>query len=289
MLSQQIAKELKLQLFQVENTIQMLDEDNTVPFIARYRKEKTGELDENLIREIQERVTYLRNLATRKQEVIRLIAEQEKLTPELEQAINQAKILQEVEDLYRPYKQKRRTRAGIARERGLGPLAELMLAGQGLPAVAGQAAEQGQPAQAEATQAKAALAEIARTRTAPAGVAVVSGTPEEYALAYVNPEAGVEGPEEALAGARDIIAEEIADHAGFRKDIRAVTFQQGIISCKGKPSNKPTAFDMYFDYQEPVKKLPPHRILAINRGEKEEVLTVKLEAPDQQIIAGLTI
>lgn len=246
MLIQQIAAELKLKEYQVKNTVQLLDEDNTVPFIARYRKELTGELDENVIREIQERLTYLRNLDSRKEEVIRLIAEQEKLTPELEEAILRAKILQEVEDLYRPYKQKRRTRASIAKEKGLGPLAELIMAQE-----------------------------------------AVDRKPEDYALPFVNPEAGVATAEEALAGAMDIIAEEISDHADFRKSIRGMTYEEGMLVTKGKESVEPTPYDMYFNYQEPVKKIPPHRILAINRGEKEEVLTVKIEAPAVKILAGL--
>jgi uncharacterized protein len=244
---QQIAAELKLREVQVKNTVQLLDEDNTVPFIARYRKELTGELDENYIREIQERLIYLRNMESRKVEVIRLIAEQDKLTPELEEAIRQAKIIQEIEDLYRPYKQKRRTRASIAKEKGLGPLAELIIAQQ-----------------------------------------VVEGQPAAYALPYVNPELGVATEEEALAGAMDIIAEEISDNASFRKSIRMLTFGEGVLVTKGKQAGGPTPYDMYLDYHEPVKRIPPHRILAINRGEKEEVLTVKIEAPVEKIQASLT-
>lgn len=229
-----IARELKLKAVQVENTVKLLDAGNTVPFIARYRKEATGELDENQIREIQERLNYLRNLEERKQEVIRLIDEQGKLTPELAEAINRAEKLQEVEDLYRPYKQKRKTRASVAKEKGLEPLAEVILA---------QAPD--------------------------------SGDLSSLATSYVNTEMGVNAPEEALEGARDIIAEIISDDADVRKLVRRMTFEAGFISSQGR-TNEKGVYQMYYDYREPVQKIPPHRILALNRGEKEEALNVKI-------------
>ncbi|GAB4259252.1 Tex family protein [Thermincola ferriacetica] len=240
-----IARELKLKAVQVENTVKLLDAGNTVPFIARYRKEATGELDENQIREIQERLNYLRNLEERKQEVIRLIDEQGKLTPELAEAINRAEKLQEVEDLYRPYKQKRKTRASVAKEKGLEPLAEVILA---------QAPD--------------------------------SGDLSSLATSYVNAEMGVNTPEEALEGARDIIAEIISDDADVRKLVRRMTFEAGFISSQGK-TNEKGVYQMYYDYREPVQKIPPHRILALNRGEKEEALNVKIEAPAEKILVAV--
>lgn len=237
----QITAELKLKEGQVANTVKMLDEGNTVPFIARYRKELTGELDENMIREIQERLAYLRGLAARKEEVIRLIAEQEKLTPELEQSLRAAKVLQEVEDLYRPFRQKRRTRALVAKEKGLGPLADQLWAQE-----------------------------------------IQTGQPEDYALPFVNSELGVETAGDALSGAMDIIAELVSDDAVVRKLVREQTLAEGWIVSKGKSAAGPTPYDMYMDYREPLKKIPPHRILALNRGEKEEALTVKIDLGDEK-------
>ncbi len=241
---QTIAKELKLKPSQVENTVKLLDDGNTIPFIARYRKEVTGELDENQIRDIEERLTYLRNLEERKQEVIRLIDEQGKLTPELTQAINGAVKLQEVEDLYRPYKQKRKTRASVAREKGLQPLADAILA-------------QEQPFELAVEAAK-----------------------------YRNAEMGIETIEEALAGARDIVAEVIADDAGVRQSVRKLTFDEGYVASQIKSDEK-GVYRMYADYREPVQKIPPHRILALNRGEKEEALNVKIEAPVDKNTAAI--
>ncbi|MHB8170584.1 MAG: Tex family protein [Thermincolia bacterium] len=246
MINQQIAVELKLKESQVRNVVELLDDGNTIPFIARYRKEMTGELDENVIRDIQERLNYLRNLAQRKEEVLRIIEEQGKLTPELAEAIKKAKILQEVEDLYRPYKQKRRTRASVAKEKGLEPLAQLMAAQE-----------------------------------------VTQGRPEDYAKEYINPELGVNDEAEALAGAMDIIAEQISDEAEFRKYIRELTLREGVLAAKGGKLGEVTPYEMYYDYSEPVGKIPPHRILAINRGEKEEVLSVKIEVPVEKILAYL--
>jgi len=246
LLSQQIASELKLKESQVRNTVELLDAGNTIPFIARYRKEMTGELDENVIRDIQERLNYLRNLAQRKEEVLRIIEEQGKLTAELAEAIERAKILQEVEDLYRPYKQKRRTRASVAREKGLEPLAQFMAAQE-----------------------------------------TIRGLAEDYAREYINPELGVNDENEALAGAMDIIAEQVSDNAEFRKYIRGLTLKEGVLVAKGGKQEEVTPYEMYYDYSEPVGKIPPHRILAINRGEKEEVLSVKIEAPVDKILAYL--
>lgn len=241
-----IAKELGLKEFQVASTIKLLDEDNTVPFIARYRKEVTGELDENQIRAIEDRVRYLRNLAARKDEVLRLIEEQGKLTEELREAIGKAVKLQEVEDLYRPYKQKRRTRATIAKERGLEPLALLILA------------------QREET-----------------------GLPEDLAARYINPEKEVHTAADALAGARDIIAESVSDDADIRKEVRRSTYSEGILVTHAADKAVRSAYEMYYDYKEPVSKMPPHRILAINRGEKEGAISVRIEAPVDKIMAGI--
>lgn len=244
-LYQRIAEELKIKLFQVERTVSLLDEGNTIPFIARYRKEMTGSLDEEQLRNLSERLTYLRNLESRKEEVIRLIAEQEKLTPELEAAIRQSQVLQEIEDLYRPYKPKRTTRATKAKERGLEPLALLMWAQE-----------------------------------------ITTGNVEELALPYVDPEKELPNVEAVLQGARDIIAEMISDNAEFRKFIRHYTTTEGVLLCEGK-SEEVTKFEMYYDYKEAVRQMPPHRILAINRGEKEEVLKVKISAPVEKIKAEL--
>jgi protein Tex len=245
----QLARELQLKPAQIDSCVALLDEGNTVPFISRYRKEATGEMDENQIRTLQERLTYLRNLESEKEKVLRVIAEQGKLTPELEQAIRRAEKLQEVEDLYRPYRPKRRTRAMIARERGLEPLALQILA------------------QAE-----------------------TSGSPLTFAQAYVDAEKGVESVEEALAGARDIIAEQISDDATIRKVTRELTATQGVIesvaSEKGNPE-KAQEFEMYAEFKEPLRTLPPHRILALNRGERLECLKVVLTAPVEEIIARI--
>lgn len=243
--AQLIAQELSIRPHQVKEAIQLLDAGNTIPFIARYRKEVTGELDENVLRQIVERLEYLRNLERRKEEVLRLIEEQGKLTEDLASQIQAAKILQEVEDLYRPYKQKRRTRATVAKEKGLEPLALWIM-------------EQYPKAQ-----------------------------PEEEALKYINPELGVENPTEALQGASDIIAEMISDDAPIRKRIREATFRLGDLVAVGKKSEERSAYEMYYDYREPVRRIPPHRILALNRGEKEEFLSVKIEVPTEQLLALL--
>ncbi len=242
-----IAAELNIAPRQVANTVNLLDEGNTIPFIARYRKEVTGELDEEQIRNINDRLTYLRNLEARKAEVLKSIEEQGKLTPELAQAITEATKIQEVEDLYRPYKPKKRTRAMIAKERGLEPLADL----------------------------------IWKQETE-------SGSVEELAASFVNPDLGVETAAEALAGARDIIAERVSDDPDYRKMLRQYFWESALITSEAKEAKDDQKKDaeraeldeyrMYADYKEPLSKIPPHRILALNRGEKEDALKVSVVA-----------
>ncbi|WP_127579913.1 Tex family protein [Paenibacillus koleovorans] len=237
----QIVAELGVPLSKVKVTIELLDDGNTIPFIARYRKEMTGELDEVQLRSIEERLQYLRNLEDRKLEVQRLIDEQGKLTPELRTAIEKSAKLQEVEDLYRPYRQKRKTRASVAKERGLEPLAMWIL-----------------------TQPR-------------------HGSPEQEAAKYIDAEKQVGSAEEALQGAMDIIAENLADDAKIRTWIRGYTRDQGLIVSEAKDAKAESVYEMYYAYREPVKKLPPHRTLAINRGEREEILKVSLEVAADKI------
>ncbi|MDQ1911652.1 Tex family protein [Paenibacillus sp. GD4] len=237
----QIAQELQIAVGRVKTTIGLLDEGNTIPFIARYRKEMTGELDENQLRDIEERLTYLRNLEDRKLEVLRLIDEQGKLSDELRGSIEQAVKLQEVEDLYRPYRQKRKTRASVAKEKGLEPLSVWILS---------------QPRQGDL------LAEARK---------------------YVNEDKGVASAEDAVQGAMDILAEQMADDAKVRAWVRKHTYDNGIVRTEAKDASAETVYEMYYSYQEPVKKLPPHRILAINRGEREDVLKVALDVPAERI------
>ncbi|WRP06862.1 Tex family protein [Rossellomorea aquimaris] len=236
-----VSKELNLSIKNVKNVISLLEEGNTVPFIARYRKEQTGALDEVQIRNIMDKWNYLQNLEQRKEEVIRLIEEQGKLTEELSKAIKKADKLQTVEDLYRPYKQKRRTKATVAKEKGLEPLAEWIL-------------------------------------TFPA-----SGDLEAKASHYVSEEKEVMTTEEALNGAKDIIAEYISDEASYREYIRSYTFRKGVIESKVKKEeeDEKKVFEMYYSYQEPIHKVVPHRILAMNRGEKEDILKVNIQ-PDAE-------
>ncbi|WP_301285648.1 Tex family protein [Paenibacillus barcinonensis] len=235
----QVAKELSLSLKQVRTTSELLDEGNTIPFIARYRKEMTGELDENQLRQIEERLVYLRNLEDRKLEVIRIIDEQGKLTKELAKSITQAVKLQEVEDLYRPYRQKRKTRASVAKEKGLEPLAVWIW---------------GQPKQGDV------LLEAAR---------------------YINAELGVDDAESALQGAKDILAENIADDAAIRAWIRRYTLDHGQLTSEAKDTEQESVYENYYSYRELAKKMPPHRILAINRGEREGILKVGLDVPSE--------
>lgn len=240
-----LCKEFSLKSFQVENVIEMLDEGNTVPFIARYRKERTGGLSDIQLRDLSERLKYLRNLDERKETVLKSIEEQGKLTEELKDKINAATTLTEVEDLYRPYKPKKRTRATIALEKGLKPLADLILSGK------------------------------------------CTDNIEEIAKQYLNEEKSVLKVEDAIKGAEDIIAEVISDEAEYRKWIRDFVNKEGVIECK-KSSKEDTedenkVYEMYYEYSESVKKIPSHRILAINRGEKDGVLSVKITCDENKI------
>ncbi|WP_442597622.1 Tex family protein [Neobacillus sp. D3-1R] len=246
-LLKQIAQEQNLSLKQVRNVIELLEDGNTVPFIARYRKEQTGALDEVQIRDVSERWQYIQNLEQRKEEVLRIITEQGKLTDELQQQINKSTKLQEVEDLYRPYKQKKRTRATIAKEKGLEPLAEWLMS---FPD---------------------------------------NGSVETKAQEFLSSEKEVSTVEEAIAGAKDIIAEWIADDATSRKWIRHETYKNAMIetSIKDEEKDEKKIFEMYYQYEEPVSKIVPHRILALNRGEKEEVLKVAVKPPVESIITFL--
>ena len=244
----QLAKELNRPLGKVTAAVELLDGGNTIPFIARYRKEVTGEMDEVVLRQLSDRLQYLRNLEQRKEDVIKNIAEQGKLTDELEAKIRQAEILQEVEDLYLPYKQKRRTRAGIAREKGLEPFALGILEGS-----------------------------------------IANGVQAE-AKSYIDEEKGVGSVEEAIQGAMDIIAEILADDAELRKMARQLAWKDGKLVSKLKKTladEETTPYEMYYAYEETVKNIPPHRILAMNRGESEEVLSVKVEQPEETILAKI--
>ncbi|NSL52474.1 Tex family protein [Calidifontibacillus erzurumensis] len=242
-----IAKELNIQPKQVQNVISLIEEGNTVPFIARYRKERTNGLDEVQIREIMEKWDYAQNLEKRKEEVIRLIEEQGKLTDELRKSIESAEKLQQVEDLYRPYKQKRRTKATIAKEKGLEPLAEWIYA---LPQ---------------------------------------EGDLIEKAKMFISEEKEIMSAEDALQGARDIIAEYISDSAEFREWIRNETFHKGSIksTVKDEEKDEKKVYEMYYEYEEAIRKIVPHRILALNRGEKEEILRVTIEPPVENILQYL--
>lgn len=238
-----LQKELGISRQQVETTIRLIDEGNTIPFIARYRKEMTGSLNDETLRNFHERLMYLRNLQERKDAVKKSIEEQEKMTPELLKSLERAETLVAVEDLYRPYKQKKRTRAMIAKERGLEPLANLILL-------------------------------------------QMTNTPlEKEAQKYIDSEKGVETAEDALKGAKDIIAENISDNAKYRSYIRKSTWNHGMIVSKAKKPEESSVFEMYYDFQEPIRKIAGYRILAMNRGEKEGVLQVKIE-PDQREIAA---
>lgn len=242
-----ISAEMKLKTKQVENVIKLISEGNTVPFIARYRKEMTGSLDEVQIKDIIERWTYLENLHNRKQEVLRLIEEQGKLTPELKTSIEKADKLQVVEDLYRPYKQKRRTKATIAKEKGLEPLADWLLS---------------YPKE---------------------------GSVLEKAAEYVSEDHEIHTPEEALEGAKDIIAEHLSDDASIRQWVRTEFFKNGQIESvvKEKEKDERGVFEIYYEFTQPISKVLPHQILALNRGEKEEILKVTLKADVERITSYL--
>lgn len=241
LINQTIANELNIKESQVEATVKLIDEGNTIPFIARYRKEVTGGLSDEILRELGERLNYLRNLETRKEEVKKSIEEQGKLTDEIVVALENAKILAEVEDIYRPYKQKKRTRATIAKEKGLEELANIIF---------------------EQKETKAI---------------------EEIAKNFINEEKEVNTIDEAISGAKDIIAENISDNANYRKEIKRIYYREGIIEVKANKDEK-SSYEMYYDFSEKVNRIPSHRILAINRGEKEEFLKIKIDKPEETIL-----
>ncbi|MGN7485408.1 Tex family protein [Priestia megaterium] len=243
---QRVSKEVEISQKQVQNVIALVEDGNTVPFIARYRKEQTGALDEVQIRNILDSWNYLMNLEERKEEVLRLIEEQGKLTEELAAQIHQAKKLQQVEDLYRPFKQKRRTKATVAKEKGLEPLAQWLLS---LP----------------------------------------RSDVKNEAKTYINEETGVQSSEEAIQGALDIVAEQISDEASYRQWIRTTTVKDGIIvtSVKDPEKDEKNIYEMYYEYTEAVKRIVPHRILAMNRGEKDGILKVSIDAPTDRILSYL--
>ena len=240
---EKISKDLSINIKQIKSVISLLEEGNTVPFIARYRKEQTGALDEVQIRAVMDSWNYVQNLQTRKEEVLRLIEEQGKLTEELQKDIEKAAKLQTVEDLYRPYKQKRRTKATVAKEKGLEPLAEWMLS------------------------------------------FLAAGSMQEEAEKYISVENEVNSAEEAIEGAKDIIAEIVSDDAKYREWIRNDTFKNAtlITSIKKDAEDEKNVFEMYYDYSEPVSKIVPHRVLAVNRGEKEGILKASIEPNVERI------
>ena len=236
-----IADELNIRESQVESAVKLIDEGNTIPFIARYRKEATGNLSDEILRNLEERLKYLRNLEERKEEIIRLIDEQGKLTDELTIKIAGTMVLSELEDIYRPFRPKKRTKATIAKEKGLEPLSQIIYL----------------------QKEKRDINEIAEK--------------------YIDKEKGVETAEEAISGALDIIAENIADDADYRKKIKSFDFREAIIKTK-QAKEESSPYEMYYDYSETILRMPSHRILAINRGEKEKFLKVKLETPDEKIL-----
>ena len=242
---QAITQELGVQKWQVEAAVKLIDEGNTIPFISRYRKEATGTLNDEQLRNLNERLTYLRNLEDKKNQVLSSIEDQGKLTKELKEQILAAQTLVVVEDLYRPYRPKRRTRATIAKEKGLEPLANIIM------------------------------------------LQMTNKSIEEEAEAFVSEEKEVASVAEAIAGAKDIIAEHISDEADYRIHIRDLTAKKGTISSVAKDPEAQSVYEMYYDFEEPVKKLAGHRVLALNRGEKEKFLTIKVAAPEEDIIRYL--
>ena len=240
-----ITSELGVNLSQVEAAVKLIDEGNTIPFIARYRKEVTGALNDEQLRNLDERLKYLRNLEEKKEQVLATIEEQGKLTDELRKQIEDAMTMVVVEDLYRPYRPKRRTRATIAKEKGLEPLANVIM------------------------------------------LQMADKPMEEYAAEYISEEKGVASAEEAIEGAKDIIAEGISDEADYRSYIRKITFDMGKIVTVAKDEEAESVFEMYYNFEEPLKKLAGHRVLAINRGENEKILTVKVEAPEDRVLQYL--
>lgn len=240
-----LAQELQIKESQVRAAVQLIDEGNTIPFIARYRKEATGALNDEILRNLHERLTYLRNLEEKKEQVLNSIEEQGKLTKELKEQILAAETLVVVEDLYRPYRPKRRTRATIAKEKGLEPLANLIMLQQ------------------------------------------TNRSLEEEAAAFIDEEKEVFTAQDAIEGAKDILAEYISDEADYRMRIRELTMKYGKITSAAKDEETESVYEMYYDFEEPVQNLAGHRILALNRGEKEKILTVKVEAPTDRILTYL--
>ena len=242
---QVITQELNVGKWQVEAAVKLIDEGNTIPFISRYRKEATGSLNDEQLRNLSERLTYLRNLEEKKNQVLGSIEEQGKLTPELKKQILDAQTLVVVEDLYRPYRPKRRTRATIAKEKGLEPLADII------------------------------------------ALQITEKSLEEEAAAFVSPEKEVETVQDAINGAKDILAERISDEADYRIFIRNLTMDKGTLAAVAKNPEESSVYEMYYEFEEPLKKLAGHRVLAINRGEKEKFLTVKIQAPEEDILRYL--
>ena len=242
---QKIKEELQVEKWQVEAAVKLIDEGNTIPFISRYRKEVTGSLNDEQLRNLDERLTYLRSLEDKKEQVMKSIEEQGKLTDELKEKILAAQTLVVVEDLYRPYRPKRKTRASIAKEKGLEPLAEYILRQEATEPVLNEAAK------------------------------------------YASEEKEVKTPEEALQGAQDIIAEMVSDDADHRLYIRNITVEEGIVSSTAKDEKAQSVYEMYYNFEEPVKKIAGHRVLALNRGEAEKILTVKVNAPEERILRYL--
>ena len=248
-----IAQELEIKESQVEAAVKLIDEGNTIPFIARYRKEATGGLSDETLRDLGERLTYLRNLEQRKEEVIKTIEEQGKLTDEIVKAVAISKTLAEVEDIYRPYKQKKKTRATVAKAKGLEPLAEIIIE------------------QKETTP----IEEIAKQY-----INIEKLSEEDQK----NKDKVVKTVEEAIQGALDIIAENISDNSKYRKEIKRICYREAQIETKATDEEKKSNYEMYYDKQEPIKYIPSHRILAINRGEKEEYIKVKIQKPEEKIL-----
>ena len=242
---QALTGELQVQRWQVEAAVKLIDEGNTIPFISRYRKEATGSLNDEVLRNLHERLIYLRNLEEKKTQVLSSIREQEKLTPELEKAILEAQTLVVVEDLYRPYRPKRRTRATIAKEKGLEPLANII------------------------------------------ALQMTDRPLSEEAEPFVSEEKGVANVQEALAGAMDILAETVSDEADYRIRIRKMTAKSGSISSTAKKEAEQSVYEMYYDFEEPISRIAGHRVLALNRGEKDKILTVKVNAPEEEILSWL--
>ena len=252
-ITEELSQELNIKVSQVDATIKLIDEGNTIPFIARYRKEVTGGLSDETLRDLGERLNYLRNLETRKTEVTKSIEEQGKMTDEIKEAISLAKTLAEVEDIYRPYKQKKRTRATIAKEKGLEPLANIIY-------------EQKEIRPIE---------EIAKE--------FITSTVDNVETDPKNDKKVVD-ISDAISGALDIIAENISDNADYRKNIKRICYREGVIVTKASKPDEKSSYEMYYDFSESINRLPSHRILAINRGEKEEFLKVKIDKPEDKII-----